>query len=368
MINRRIWGGILTIFLTLPGLAARVEAKTVVYVSVSGEDRIAMYDHQPATGELVEGPSVAVSGSPGAQAVSPDGRHLYAALRSVTSFGSYSIDPKTGLLTEVKVTPASGSAAYVYPDRTGRFLLAAYYREGLVSVNPIAEDGTVSAPARQVIETGVKAHSIQTDVSNRFAFTPHTGETNKVQQFRFNPTSGALTMNEPEALRPPEGDGPRHFCFHPRKPEWVYFVNEQGGSVTFCHFDLEKGTLEIVQRIPTLPEDFTERNTCAHIEVTPDGKYLYASNRGHDSLAGYHINETSGELTLIGRFPTEQTPRSFNILPGGRHLVSAGQGSGKLVVYEIDDETGTLNPLHTYEVGKSPAWVMGVMVGKLIAN
>jgi 6-phosphogluconolactonase len=158
-----------------------------------------------------------------------------------------------------------------------------------------------------------------------------------------------------------EGAGPRHFFFHPTLSV-VYFVNEKNSSVTAYRLNSETGKLETLQSISTLPDTFAERasNTCADIEITPCGRFLYASNRGHDSLAGYAVDPESGRLTMLGTFATEQTPRSFNIHPNGRFLLSAGQGNGRLATYRIDNDSGKLIPLETFEVGPDPAWIQVV--------
>jgi 6-phosphogluconolactonase len=144
--------------------------------------------------------------------------------------------------------------------------------------------------------------------------------------------------------------------FHPTLP-LVYCDNERGSSVTAYAFDEKTGTLTPGRTVSTLPADFTGNNTCADIALTPDARFLYASNRGHDSLAGFMVDEKTGALTPIGQFATEKTPRSFSIDPAGRFVYAAGQGSGKLAAYRLDAKSGALERFDTYEVGKEPAWV-----------
>jgi 6-phosphogluconolactonase len=189
-------------------------------------------------------------------------------------------------------------------------------------------------------------------------FVPHTGP-NAIFQFRFDEQTGTLTANDPPKVTTPENTGPRHLAFHPSL-NVVYFDNEQGSSVTAFRLDKSKGTLEPFQTLPTLPEGFSESNSCADLEITPDGRFLYASNRGHDSLAGFAIDPETGKMTSLGQFPTEKTPRSFNIAPDGKFVYAAGQGSGKLAAYRLDGENGKLTRFATYEVGNGPAWVQVV--------
>ena len=335
-------------------------AGTFVYVSESNDHTIAAFRLNEENGDLTRVGEIKFGGTPGCLWISHDKQRLYAAIRSRSEFATLSVDPKTGHLSLVSRAPAAGSAAYVYPDKTGNWLLAAYYREGLVSVSKIMNGEIMGEPV-QIVETGPKAHCIQTDPANTFAFTPHTGELNKVQQFAFNTTTGKLTLNSPPQLNGAEGAGPRHLQFHPNG-KWVYLVNEQSKSVTRCDYDSAKGTLTKRNTLSTHPAGWDQtKGSCADIEISADGRFLYASNRGHDSIAVFKIDSKSGTLTPLGQTPTEKTPRSFNLIPGGEaFLVAAGQGSNKLVVYRRDAESGALAPLKTYDCGKSPAWVMGV--------
>jgi len=339
---------------------AVLAGQTVVYVSESGEKRIAIYTLDETSGELTAAGAAEMPGAPGSLAISADKRHLYAAVRSAQQFATLPVDPATGLLGAPVLAQAGLNAAYVYPDKTGNWLLSASYGEGVVAVSPI-RDGVVQGPPVTVIETGKKAHSIQTDPANRFAFVPHVGELNKVEQLRFDAATGDLKSNEPASLAGGEGEGPRHMQFHP-DGRWVYFVNEQAKSVTLADYDAERGTLKSRQSLSTLPADAdATKGSCADIHISADGRFVYASNRGHDSLAIFSINAETGELTAIGHTPTEKTPRSFCLVPGGENFViSAGEGSHRLIVFRRDPATGGLTPLKTYDCGKGPAWVMAV--------
>ncbi len=155
----------------------------------------------------------------------------------------------------------------------------------------------------------------------------------------------------------PEGpDGPRHFCFHPSL-DVLYFSNEQGCSVTAYRLDRSRGTLTPFQTISTLPEGYKGENTCSQIRMAPSGRFLYAPNRGHNSIACFSV-DASGRLTSLGQTPTERVPRVFNIDPQGRFLYAAGLESGRMASYRIDGTTGKLQPLEVYEVGKAPMWVL----------
>lgn len=328
----------------------------VVYVSERGENRIVAWQLDETTGDLTRKSEIQLPGSPGSLALSPDGTRLHAAIRTAKQFATLKIDASTGALTEPVFAPSGFNAAYVTTDKTGRWLLSASYSEGMVGVSRIV-DGVVTGDPVQTIETGKKAHCIMTSPDNRFAFVPHVGELNKVEQFRFDAASGLLSSNEPPHMAGGPGQGPRHMQIHPGG-KWAYFVNEQGKSVSLCDFDTAKGTMTLRQTVPTVPADWDlTQGSCADIHVTADGRFVYASNRGHDSLAVFAVNETDGTLTSLGQTPTEKTPRSFCLTPGDAYVVSAGEGSDTLIVYRRDSESGKLSPLKVHPCGKGPAWI-----------
>lgn len=333
---------------------------TILYVSESGEKRIAIYAMDEATGELTRKSALDLPGAPGSLAISPDRAHLYAAVRTSKQIASIAVDGTTGALSNPVLSAPSTNAAYVHVDKTGDWLLAASYSEGVATVNRI-KNGVIEGAPVVTLETGKKAHSIQTDPTNRFAFVPHVGELNKVEQLRFDAAAGTLAPNTPPSMPGGEGLGPRHMQFHPNG-RWVYFVNEQGKSVTLCDYDKSAGTMRIRQMVSTVPADWDKtKGSCADIHVSTDGRFAYASNRGQDSLAVFSIHAETGELTSLGQTPTEKTPRSFCLVPGGeKYVVSAGEGSHRLIVYRRDAKTGALTPLKIYDCGKGPAWVLAV--------
>jgi len=343
--------------------SGEARAEVVVYVSESGDRRIAWFTLDEEEGTLRRSGELELDGAPGPLEFSLDRRHLYAAVRTTRSFATLAVDPATGALTSLGSVEAAGSAPYLHAEPSGRWLLAAYYGEGLVSVSPLSPDGVLAGPPVTVLETGKKAHCIRTDPANRFAFVPHTGELNKVEQLRFDPENGSLVPNEPGQLQGGEGQGPRHLKFHPNG-RWVYLVNEQGKSVTLCDYDAGRGTLSIRQTISTHPEGWDlAQGSCAEVQVSDDGRFLYASNRGHDSLAVFAINPGDGELSAVDRTPTEKTPRSFHLLPPDqRYAVAAGQGSDALALFRRDAESGLLERIATVPCGSSPAWVTATVL------
>jgi 6-phosphogluconolactonase len=338
--------------------ASAAQADTFVYVSVAGEKRIAVYHLEPTTGKLTHrGDCKVADGEPGALTVDPQQRYLLAAIRSTGKLASFRIDRATGGLTHLNTVPAGPDPAHIATDRSGRYLLTAYYVAAKVTVHEIGKDGRLSDQPLQSLATADKAHAIVPDPSNRSVFVPHTGP-DVIFQFTFDAKTGRLSANEPPKLRTAKGTGPRHLVFHPSRPI-AYVANEQGSSVTAYAFDPKGGTLRPLQTVSTLPKDFRGSNACAEIRVHPSGKFLYVSNRGHDSIAAFAL-DGEGKVSAVGQEPTEKTPRSFDLDPTGKYLFAAGESSGKLAAYTIDGNSGRLKKQETYEVGKMPWWVLAV--------
>lgn len=338
--------------------SATVFGETFVYVSLQGDQKIALYRLDPSDGKLTHQADAKIAGEPGALIVDPKRQFLFAAIRSTGDLSAFKIDGPTGKLTHLNTVQAGPDPAHIATDRTGRFLLSAYYVAAKVTVHAIGKDGALSEKPVQTLMTADKAHAIQPDRSNRFVFVPHTGP-NAIFQFTFDAEAGKLAPNTMPKILTGENTGPRHIVFHPAL-DIAYVDNEQGGSVTVYALDTKAGTLKPLQTIATLPEGFKGKNSCAEIKVHPSGKFLYVSNRGHDSIACFKVDPKDGKLASIGQEPTEATPRSFDLDSSGKFLLAAGEASGKLAVYGIDSEAGTLKRVQTYEVGKQPWWVMAV--------
>jgi len=336
----------------------------LVYVSLAEEDKISIYALDPDTGRLTLERDVPVSNAPGPLAVDPTQCFMYVGLRTTRELATFAVDPDTGDLSPMGTVGTSGirsDPCYLTTDRTGRFLLSAYYHKGMVAVHPIGSDGVVGEWAVQYLETAPHAHCIQTDPSNRFVYVPHTVPPNLILQFAFDEVTGTLIPLGIPKAPVPEGVGPRHYCFRPAK-DMVYFSDEQGSSVTAYHLSTSTGMLTAVQTISSLPADHEGQNAPAQIHMHPSGRFLYLSNRGHNSIAGFAIDEATGQLSSLGQQPTEPSPRAFNLDPSGRYLFAAGQASGQLATYRIDGRTGELDPLATTAVGENPMWVLTMEV------
>ena len=330
----------------------------LMYVTVSTEDRIARYEVDEGTGELAHVGDTGTAARPAPLAVNPTGDRLYVGCRDEIAISSYAIGDG-GELAHIGDVAVDNDPCYLATDRSGRFLLSAYYEGGRCAVHAIGDDGAITTPPVEWLATDKGAHSMQTDASNRFAFVPHISGgngPNAIFQFRFDAETGRITPNTPARVTPDAELGPRHFCFHPDK-DILYFSDEQGCSVTAYNFDAEHGTLSAFQTISTLPAGYTGRNSCSQIQIAPSGEFLYAPNRGHNSIACFGVDAASGALTAIGHAASEAVPRAFSIDPGGRFLYAAGLDTGRLAAYRIEGD-GTLTRFATYDVGGEPMWVL----------
>ena len=341
-----------------------IYAALLVAVSAGNDKALHLYELNSKTGELVQRAKIALPGSPGSQCVSPDGNRLYVAVRTANSVAAYRINHKAKILEPLGLTDIGANAAYVATDRTGSTLLWASYSGGVVGSHAIAKNGAVKKDPLSRIETTRCAHAILTDASNKFTFVPHTCP-NAVYQFRFDAKTGKLSKNNPLTSTPADGLQPRHLAFHPKLPI-VYFDDEKGDSVTAYRFNKITGQLKSFHTLSTLPKDFDgNKNSCADIEITLDGKFIYASNRGHNSIAGFAVDPKTGTLKSLGQFPTGQVPRSFNLGPNNKWLIAAGQRSHDLHTYERNPKTGALTKVHTQPTGKGPGWVQFIPIRKL---
>jgi len=326
-----------------------------IYVSLQGEDEILVFAHERAI--LDRRPPVPIHGGPGPLGVSPDRRWIYAGLRDEPGLAALRIEPDGGL-TEIGRVPLEADPCHVSTDRTGRYLFAAYFAEGMITVHALDESGVPESRPRESRRTARTAHMMMADASNRFVLVPHR-DSDVILQFVFDSQEGRLVPNRPDRVSMAEGAGPRHFCHHPAGP-WLYVSNELDSTVTACRFDRETGVAEPVQTLSTLPEGYTGDNSCSQIHITPDARWLYLSNRGHDSLAGFGVDPETGLLERGTITPTEPIPRAFNIDTAGRTVFAAGRDSGQLAVYGLDGASGSLSRIGSYSTGRKAMWVLPV--------
>jgi 6-phosphogluconolactonase len=284
--------------------------------------------------------------------LSPNKKYLYAVIRSQpTRVLTYAIDPATGALAQKASAPLPDSMPYVSTDHTGRFLFTASYGGDKLAVSPIGENGLVEAEANQVL------------------------------QFTFDSKTGKLTANEPPAVSPEAGHGPRHLTFSPDN-KYLYVLNELSGHVTQYTIDPSKGTLTLVDSISSVPaeaglawgapqapvgaapapasvaaKDEKPKVWAADIQITPDGKFLYSTERTTNKIALFTVAPGTGKLTYVTNFATEAQPRGIRIDPTGQYLVASGEKSDRVSVYKIDKGTGKLGEPNRYPVGNGANWV-----------
>jgi len=341
-------------------MAAPAAAATFVYVGNAESNEIYVLRLDPQNGDLTAVQKVPIPGieKPGIStpmALSPDRRFLYVGTRGEPKVAAgFAIDPSTGRLTHVASGPLADSMAYIATDRSGRYLLGASYPGHKVTVNPIGPPGTVQPP-QQVLPDHPNAHSIMADAANRHVLVPTLGN-DRVNQFAFDAGTGRLAPSPTPWVEVTAKAGPRHFVYHPGG-KLVYVVGELDGAVYVFDYDAGTGRLTAKQTASALPPEFQGKPSAADLHLTPDGRFLYASERTSSTLAGFKVDPASGTLTPIGSVPTEKQPRGFNIDPSGRYLLAVGQLSHGLSSYAIDPASGKLTKLKEYQMGKNPNWV-----------
>ncbi|HEV7282899.1 MAG TPA: lactonase family protein [Pirellulaceae bacterium] len=311
----------------------------------------------PATGRLFDVEHAGEAVKPSFLALHPNGKYLYAVsevddMEGMKQGGviAYSIDPATGKLTKLNHQSSEGTApCYVAVHPSGDSLYVANYSAGTVAGFPIKADGTLGPATSRIQHEGSgpdkgrqdapHAHSINLSSDGRFAYACDLG-TDQVLIYQVDPKSGKLTPHQQVAL--PPGSGPRHLSFHPNG-KLAFVINELSNTLTTLTVDSHTGAMKIASSVPTLPKGFDGKNTTAEVVVHPNGKFVYGSNRGHDSIAIFALDQASGELTPRG-FASESIdePRNFRIDPTGKYLLVGNQKADSIVVYAIDQETGAL--------------------------
>jgi 6-phosphogluconolactonase len=341
-------------------------SKSLVYIGTfRGETSKGIYAFRfdSSSGELDPLGLAAAASRPLFLAVHPNHRFLYAVSRPnpvdrqhIGVVLAYAIDFATGKLTELNSLPSRGiDPAYLSVDQKGENLLVANFGSnsggGNVSVFPIKQDGSLAEASDfvQFSGTGVHpqrqqgphSHAINASPDNRFVFVADLG-LDKLFVYSFDSRHGKLTPNNPAfaALQP--GSGPRHIVFHP-SGRFLYVISEIHSTITTFAYSRRAGELKELQTITTLPPDFKGTSSAAEVQIHPQGKYLYASNRGHDSIAVFAIDPNAGTLTLIELVPAQgKTPGTFAIDPGGSWLLAANQASDSLVLFRLDPNSGKL--------------------------
>lgn len=288
-------------------------------------------------------------------AISPDHRFLYAGVRGDPLIvASFAIDQTTGALTHLANSPLADNMAYLSTDRAGRYLFSASYAGARAAVNPISPDGVVQAP-RQIVETEPNAHAVVVDRDNRRVLVPCLGG-DVILSLAFDARSGSISATDRRSVLTAAQAGPRHIAFHP-DGQRAYLLNELDATIDAFAYEARTGELTRLQTISALPPQFHGKPWAADIHVTPNGAFVYASERTSSTLAAFRIDARNGQLSSIGHFETETQPRAFAIDPTGRFLLAAGERSNAVISYAIDEASGKLTALKRCSVGESPNWV-----------
>jgi 6-phosphogluconolactonase len=285
--------------------------------------------------------------------IAPGGRRLYAC-NSTGFVSAYSIDPATAHLKPINQKPSGGGdPSYISFDQTGHYVFVANYDGGNIAVWALNPDGSLGERTAFVQHTGSSvnpqrqshayAHSIRVDPSNRFVLVADLG-LDRLFVYKFDVKDGSLAANDPPFAKAAPGSGPRHVVFHPNG-RWVYLITEMGSTIMLFDWDATRGALSEVQTVSTLPKDFQGASTCAEVQVDPSGRFVYASNRGRDSIAVFSVDQKTGRLTPIQDVPSGgRTPRNFDLDPSAQWLLVTNHGSNNAMVFRIDQQTGKLTP------------------------
>lgn len=338
-----------------------------VYVGTyTGKESKGIYrlEFDPATGKLSNLKLAGEATNPSFLAIHPNKKFLYAVgeMGDLTYRGNksgavsaFAIDPTTGDLTLLNRQPSGGNGpCHIVVDRAGKNVLVANYGGGSAAVLPVSEEGRLSEPSGFVQHKGTSvnpkrqeaphAHSINLDAANRYAFVADLG-LDKVLVYKYDSKTGKIQPNDPPEFDLAPGAGPRHFAFHP-SGNTAYVINELQNTITVLAYEPTDGYLKARHAISTLPANFTGTSHTAEVQVHPSGKFVYGSNRGHDSIAIFKVDPQTGELIAAGHQNHKiKVPRNFGIDPSGKYLLVCNQDSDSIVVFQIDQETGKLTPV-----------------------
>jgi 6-phosphogluconolactonase len=350
--------------------------RTFVYASAAEDGVIDSYQMDRANGALRSIGKATAGKLVMPMAVSPDKNFLYAALRSEPyRVLTYAIDSKSGTLTRKASAPLPDSMCYASVDATGRFLFTASYGGDKIAVTPIGESGLIEAPASQILPAGQYAHSVLPSRSNKFVYVATLGA-DQIMQFKFNAGTGKLTPNDPPFVAVKAGHGPRHLALS-ADDKFLYLLNELSGHIIQFAIEPSKGTLTEANSVASVPastglvpglahspvtgppisEDKRPRIWAADLHITPDGRYLYSTERTRSKIALFTIAPDTGTLSYVEDYETETQPRGIRIDPMGSYLVASGEKSNRLAVYKIDPPTGRLTEAGRYPVSAGANWI-----------
>lgn len=308
-------------------------------------------------GQLQTAQVLALGGQLMPMALSPSQRQLYVARRSEPlAVIALAVDAAEGSVQVLGESPLPASMASLNTDRTGRWLFSASYGSDVVAVQSLDAQG--HAAVTVVHPTGRHAHCVLADPANRFVLATSLGA-DQLHRYHFDAATGQLQAMDAPVFPLPTGTGPRHLCFNERGDR-LYVLGELDAHVHVLSFDAATGALATLQTLPTLPPGFEGKAWGADLHLTPDGRWLYSSERNSHTLAAHAVDPLSGQISPAGHWPTQATPRGFAITPDGRFLLAAGQTSHRVGVHAIDGASGALTLIAEHSVGFNPNWVVVV--------
>lgn len=375
---KKTYAGVL---LSLAALTGAAQAQSLVYVSNADSGTVTGYQLDKAKKALVPIGTFPAGAKAMSSAVSPDKKMLYVSIRSKPySVAAYHIQPD-GQLVKASQSPLPESMAYLSTDKTGHFLLSASYGGDLFSINRIDSNGQVEAQPVQVVHTGKRAHAIQVDPTNHFLYVTLLGA-DQLLQYRFDAASGKVTPNDPPFIniQSEAATGPRHFVIAPNVDKQgkrsIYVLTEMAGNISQLTLnadgtttpvavvnsvspqeDMQRGEARPLTGDDDLPPPHKPRIWQADIHLTPNGRFLYSTERTSSTLSSFSVDANDGHLTYLGSIKTEQQPRGFAIDSSSRFLIESGQKSTQLSLYSIDAKTGALTLNGRYPTGKGANWV-----------
>jgi 6-phosphogluconolactonase len=354
--------------------------KTLVYVSTSGAGEITCYELTPQ-GQLASQGTVPAGAWVMPMAATRDGRWLHAAVRSQPfRLCSYAVQADRGTLTPLPAVPLSDNMVYIALDHTERWLVCASYSGNTVAVHAVNAQGqAVATPTCFFPTGGVKPHAIGLSPDNRFVYVPHLGS-DELQIYPFDADSGLLDVASMHSVRLPENFGPRHLVLSPNG-RFLYLLGEMSGQIAVFERNATTGSLTWIETVSTLPPDTPLRPGmarvpsgvqetapvdlstliwCADLLVTPDGRYLYSTERTRDHISCLAVDPHNGRLRWLGQTPTERQPRGIACDPQGQYLISSGEHSDQLSLFRIDPARGDLERVQRIAIGAGANWIQVV--------
>jgi 6-phosphogluconolactonase len=333
-----------------------------IYIAAAGDNQVLVLHMASAVEppEIVQKVDLAKYAEAGGvstpMALAPDRRFLYVALRKPPlPVVGLAVDPTDGRLSEAGSARLPASTPYILTDRSGRYLLSVANPGATLAVNRIGGDGRVADRAHQVLHIGHKLHCIAIDDSNRFVYVSSTDD-GQIFQFRFDSANGCLDPNDPPTVMLADGGDPRHMVLSP-DGRFLYVTTEAGGRVACLAVDLPSGRLAERPGAAMMPASFAGHPATADLHLTPDGSFLYATERALNRIVAYQVDRESGALAGVEASVTEAVPRAFAVAPDGSFLLVAGEASGMLRAYSIDPASGKLAKGVEIAVGPKPNWI-----------